>query len=170
MKLNLMDFCENPFFSSPVYPLKPRELSDEGMIEIPPLPSKRPEVEDLNFQEVSDVIRQQGEAADYKKDLLTIKAIDHRQRFFMPAAALVYKANSGNEIQVAFVLDGRITEDHERAFAQAGGPKKIGIEHSVSSTSRPQSDDISELGITSEMISSEKVEEIKNLFRLPTLN
>lgn len=161
LEIEFDGLLRKPFFSSPVYPLKPRELSDKGMIEIPPLPSKRPEVEDLNFQEVSDVIRQQGDAADYKKDLLTIKAIDHRQRFFMPAVALVYKANSGNEIQVAFVLDGRITEDHERAFAQAGGPKKIGIEHSVSSTSRPQSDDVSELGITSEMISSEEVEEVK---------
>ena len=160
LEIEFDGLLRKPFFRSPVYPLKPRELKDEGRREIPPFPTKRSEVENLDLQEVGNVIREQGDATDYKKDLLAIKAIDYRQRFFMPAVALVYKANSGSEIQVAFVLDGRITEDHERAFAQAGGPKKIGIEQSVNSVAQNQTDDIVEPEITSEIPPDKEVEKI----------
>ena len=161
LEIEFDGLLRKPFFRSPVlYHLKPRELKDEGMREIPPFPAKRPEVENLDLQEVGNVIRQQGDAADHKKELLAIKAIDYRQRLFMPAVALVYKANSGSEIQVAFVLDGRITEDHERAFAQAGGPKKIGIEQSVNSVAQNQTDDIVEPEITSEIPPDREVEKI----------
>lgn len=159
LEIEFDGLLRKPFFRSPVYPLKPRELKDEGRREIPPFPAKRPEIEDLDLQEVDNVIRQQGDATSQKKNLLTIKAIDYRQRFFMPAVALVYKANSGSEIQVAFVLDGRITEDHERAFAQAGGPKKIGIEHSVNIQN--QTDDIMESEFISETPPPEEVEKVK---------
>ncbi len=160
LEIEFDGLLRKPFFRPPVYPLKPLELKDSGMKEIPPFPTKRPEVENLDLQEVGNVIRQQGDAADHKKDLLAIKAIDYRQRFFMPAVALVFKANSGDEIQVAFVLDGRITEDHERAFAQAGGPKKIGIEQSVNSVAQNQTDGIVEPEITSEIPPHKEVEKI----------
>ncbi len=158
LEIEFDGLLRKPFFSSPVYPLQPRELRDAGLKEIPPFPAKRPEVENLDLQEVGNVIRQQGDAADH--NLLAIKAIDYRQRFFMPAVALVYKAISGTEIQVAFTLDGRITEDHERAFAQAGGPKKIGIEQSVNSVAQNQTDDIVEPEITSEIPPDKEVEKI----------
>ena len=160
LEIEFDGLLRKPFFHSPVYPLKPRELKDNGMKEIPPFPTKRPEVENLDLQEVDNVIRQQDNVADEKKVLLAIKAIDYRQRFFMPAVALVYKAISGDEIQVAFVLDGRITENHERAFAQAGGPKKIGIEQSVNSVAQNQTDDIMEPEITSEIPPDKEVEKI----------
>lgn len=159
LEIEFDGLLRKPFFRSPVYPLKPRELRDEGRLEIPPFPTKRPEIEDLDLQEVGSVIRQQGDATSNKKNLLTIKAIDYRQRFFMPAVTLVYKANSGSEIQVAFVLDGKITEDHERAFAQAGGPKKIGIEHSVNIQN--QTDDIVESEFISGTPPPEEVEKLK---------
>ncbi len=165
LEIEFDGLLRKPFFLSPVlYHLKPRELKDEGRKEIPPFPAKRPEVENLDLQEVGNVIRQQGDAADHKKELLAIKAIDYRQRLFMPAVALVYKANSGSEIQVAFVLDGRITEDHEIAFAQAGGPKKIGIEQSVNSVAQNQTDDIVEPKITSEIPPDREVEKINKSF------
>ena len=160
LEIEFDGLLRNPFFRSPVYPLKPRELKDEGIKEIPPFPAKRPEVENLDIQEVGNIIRQQSDAADHKQELLAIKAIDYRQRFFMPAVALVYKAISGDEIQVAFTLDGRITEDHERAFAQAGGPKKIGIEQSVNSVAQNQTDDIVEPEITSEIPPDKEVKKI----------
>ncbi len=160
LEIEFDGLLRKPFFRSPVYPLKPRELKDNGIKEIPPFPAKRPEVENLDLQEVGSVIREQSNVADEKKVLLAIKAIDYRQRFFMPAVALVYKAISGDEIQVAFVLDGRITEDHERAFAQAGGPKKIGIEQSVNSIAQNQTDDIVEPEITSEIPPDKEVEKI----------
>ena len=160
LEIEFDGLLRKPFFRSPVYPLKPQALKGNGMKEIPPFPTKRPEVENLDLKKVGSVIQEQGNVADEKKVLLAIKAIDYRQRFFMPAVALVYKANSGNEIRVAFVLDGRITKDHEIAFAQAGGPKKIGIEQSVNSVAQNQTDDIVEPEITSKIPPDKEVKKI----------
>lgn len=57
--------------------------------------------------------------------MLALKAIERRQRFFEPATALVYKAKDSDEIQVAFVVDGVPSSEHEAAFARSEGSRKI---------------------------------------------
>lgn len=113
--------------------LKPKNLRDEGIVEIEPSPKHPPELSDLKLKDVDKIIRDIEKAKDRKpkisqeQDLLALKAIERRQRFFQPATALVYKAKDSDEIQVAFIVDGIPSYAHEAAFARADGAKKLRI-------------------------------------------
>ncbi|HAJ61120.1 MAG TPA: hypothetical protein DCP31_19210, partial [Cyanobacteria bacterium UBA8543] len=76
--------------------LKPKDLRNQGIIEIEPFPKKPPELSDLKLKDVDAIIRQIEGASKAKfkqeRDLLALKVIDRRQRFFQPALALIYKA------------------------------------------------------------------------------
>lgn len=48
-------------------------------------------------------------------------SIEKRFRQFLPAVALVYRALQHDEVQVSFAIDGRISQEHELAFARGGG-------------------------------------------------
>ena len=80
---------------------------------------------------LASLLRQPGNPMEAVWELLGIKAIDRRELFFQPALALVYKATVGDDIQVAFAIDGRLSPEHEEAFARANGPKKLGILQSL---------------------------------------
>jgi hypothetical protein len=114
--------------------LRYRELSEEGLLEIPAIPQKRPQLQDLKVQEVERLIRANGDANDYKKDLLTIKAIDRFERRFLRGVALIYKAEQSREVQVGFAVDGKLSPEHERAFARSEGPKKLGLVDQLNET------------------------------------
>jgi hypothetical protein len=118
----------------PGWLLKPRDLKEAGVQEIPPFPQKRPETADLKVKDVGRILRQPGSPVELGRELLGIKAIERRELFFQPALALVYKAKVGDDVQVAFALDGRLSTEHEEAFARANGPKKLGILQSLAAS------------------------------------
>lgn len=114
--------------------LKPRELQ-KGMIEILPCQTNQIELSDLNLIEV-DRLLEKIESKSRRKvkreqDLLALKAIERRERFYQPALALIYKAKEGSEPQVAFVIDGILSEKHETAFARSNGVKRHRIFESL---------------------------------------
>jgi hypothetical protein len=114
--------------------LKPRELK-QGMIEISPYQTQKPELSDLSLIEV-DRILEKIESESRRKvkreqDLLALKAIDRRERLYQPALILIYKAKEGGDPQVAFVIDGILSEKHETAFAHSNGVKKHRIFESL---------------------------------------
>lgn len=111
--------------------LKQKSLRDQAIIEIEPSPKKPPELSDLKLKNV-DAIRREIEKARKAKikqdrDLLALKAIERRQRFFQPALALIYKAKDSDDVQVAFAIDGVLSSEHEAAFARSNGVKKLKI-------------------------------------------
>ncbi|MDJ1168069.1 phospholipase D-like domain-containing protein [Roseofilum sp. BLCC_M154] len=112
--------------------LKPKDLRDKGILEIEPSPKNPPELSDLSIKDIDKVIREvlgNGKGLksknDNELDILALKEIERRQRFFQPSTALVYKAKDSDEIQVAFIVDGLLSSDHEAAFARSNGAKKI---------------------------------------------
>jgi phosphatidylserine/phosphatidylglycerophosphate/cardiolipin synthase-like enzyme len=118
--------------------LKPKDLRDEGILEIEPSPKRPPELSDLKIKDIDEIICKILEnARDWKPknkqelDLLALKAIERRQRFFQAATSLVYKAKDGDEIQVAFIVDNVLSNEHEAAFARANGVKKLRIADSL---------------------------------------
>jgi hypothetical protein len=114
--------------------LKPRDLKEAGIKEIPPFPQKRPESGDLKVKEVGRILRQPGSPAELGRELLGIKAIERRELFFQPGLALVYRAKVADDVQVAFAIEGRLSTEHEEAFARANGPKKLGILQSLAAS------------------------------------
>ncbi|MEG4998122.1 phospholipase D-like domain-containing protein [Microcoleus sp. B4-D4] len=109
--------------------LKPKDLRNKDIIEIEPFPKKPPELSDLKLKDVDAIIRQiEGESKAKVKqyrDLLALKAIERRQRFFQPALILIYKAKDSDDVQVAFAIDAVLSNEHEAAFARAKGVKKL---------------------------------------------
>jgi FMN phosphatase YigB (HAD superfamily) len=116
--------------------LRPRDLRDRGFLEIPPSKSKPPEIGDLKLKDVDAAVRKVESAIKQKReqerDFLALRAIDRRESFFVPAQALVYKSKSGDEVQVAFIVDGRPDTDYEDAFARANSAKKLRILENLS--------------------------------------
>lgn len=111
--------------------LKPKDLRNQGIIEIEPFPKKPPELSDVKLKDVDAIIRKIEGASKAKfkqeRDLLALKAIERRQRFFQPALALIYKAKDSDDVQVAFAIDGVLSNEHEAAFARANGVKTLRI-------------------------------------------
>lgn len=108
--------------------LRQRDLRNSNIIEIPYYPARTPEVDDLNLKDIESIIQEAAKEGKYKKDeerdFIGLKGIERRENFFQPAFALVYKPSQGNDWQIAFTIDGRISEQHESAFSRSTGPKK----------------------------------------------
>jgi len=51
---------------------------------------------------------------------------------FREAVALVFAAEKGDEVQIAFAIDGKLSEAHERSFAENSGPRKMGFVKALS--------------------------------------
>ena len=115
--------------------LRYREMNDLGLLEIPTTQQRRPQVEDLRIQDIQKIVRSRAAVSDYKRDLLSINAIERCERMFLSAVALIYKSEVGSEVQVAFAVDGQLSLGHEKAFAQAGGPHKLRIEEQLTEPS-----------------------------------
>jgi hypothetical protein len=106
--------------------VKAAELKIFGAVEIRPYPSDPPNVGELSIPEIRRVIRRQS-GEDFRHNVLALKRVVRRNNVFREAVALVFAADKGDEVQVAFAIDGKLSESHERAFAQNGGPKKMGF-------------------------------------------
>jgi hypothetical protein len=121
------------------YLLKPKDLRIKEIIEIEAFPNKPPELSDIKIKDVDAIIRQIEGAnkAKFKeeRDLLALKALESRQRLFQPALALIYKAKDSDDVQVAFVIDDVISNEHEAAFARSNGVKKLRIVETLKESS-----------------------------------
>ena len=106
------------------------ELNSSGAIQIRPYPADTPAIEELGLLDVTKVIRRQA-GDDFKRTVLALKRVARRNNVFREAVALVYAAEQSDEIQVAFAIDDKLSEPHERAFAQNAGPRKMGFVKSV---------------------------------------
>jgi DNA-binding MarR family transcriptional regulator len=111
--------------------LRASELKARGAIEIRPYPAEPPGIGELQIPEVTRVIRRQG-SEDFRRTVLALKRIVRRHNVFREAVALVFAADRGDEVQVGFNIDGKISEAHERAFAENGGPRKMGFVRALS--------------------------------------
>ncbi|MCT7953178.1 hypothetical protein NG798_25595 [Ancylothrix sp. C2] len=111
--------------------LKPKDLRKKGIIEVEPSRKKAPEISDLKLKDVDAIIRKIDRSAKAKikqeRDLLVLKAIERRQRFFQSALMLIYKSKDSESIQVAFAIDGVVSNEHEENFARTNGVKKLRI-------------------------------------------
>ena len=98
------------------------------MIEIRAYPAEGPTVSELSKPDVSLVLQQQsGGKGAFGRDVLRLKRIVRRVRLFRPAVALVFKKRKSPEVLVEFFVDDARHEDLSHAFAERGGPKKMGF-------------------------------------------
>ncbi|WP_086769818.1 phospholipase D-like domain-containing protein [Streptomyces bobili] len=106
---------------------RPRDLRDLDILEIPAFPADPPTVSPEDTSGVASVLRRITETAQH--DLLTVMTLDgKREKFFVRALALIFESvDRSEEIYVQFAIDGRVSEEHDLAFAKAEGLRKLGI-------------------------------------------
>ncbi len=108
--------------------LTPANVEPRQVIEIRPYPADGPDVADLSLPDVVQILNQQaGGRAAFGRDLLRLKRIVRRMRLYRPAVALVFKKRRSSEIQIEFVVDEARDEALSHAFAERGGPRKMGF-------------------------------------------
>jgi hypothetical protein len=116
--------------------LAPANIDPQQMIEIRSYPAEGPDIDNLSIPDVLQVLEQQaGGRAAFSKDLLRLKRIVRRVRLYRPAIGLVYKKHRSSDIQIAFIVDDARHEGLEHAFAEHGGPKKMGFLRSIDESS-----------------------------------
>jgi len=106
------------------------ELNTAGAVQIRPYPAEPPSIEHLNIPDVTRVIRRQG-GEDFRRTVLALKRVVRRNNLFREAVALVFVGEKTDEVQVAFVISGKLSDAHERAFAEHSGPRKMGFVRSI---------------------------------------
>lgn len=106
------------------------DLRGYGAVEIRPYPVEPPLISELSIPDVVKVVRRHG-GDDFRRNVLALKRISRRANFFREAVALVYAADKGDQIQIAFVIGDKASDAHERLYASNGGPRKMGFVKSI---------------------------------------
>lgn len=105
---------------------KPREAKENGWFELPLCGAKRPEVEDVPLQDLDKVIAKSRTREEESRELLALRRVERREMHFLPCLLLFYKANHGDDVQVAIYKDEVFSVEHENAFRALGGPEQVG--------------------------------------------
>jgi len=153
-------FCVDGLTRKPqFYPLeglfKPRELKDLGVPEVRPFPARPPELHEIDIKDVIEIVRLDAGKDDTPRQLLQITSIERRDRVFLDAVALAYRAEEGVEIQVDFAIDGRLAREHGQAFARANGVEKSKLFRGLLDTVNPPS--------IAELIGEDISKQVKNV-------
>jgi hypothetical protein len=109
----------------------PADMKKLGLFEVRAFPARRPEAHELHVENVDRALKLAAGNDLNKKTVLRVREVFKAKRFFYEAVALVFRSLSDDQVQMAFAIDGRISEPHELAFAAAGGISKLGIEKAV---------------------------------------
>lgn len=132
-EIRTVDLDWDGLLRRPAAPLEgwtePRELRRAGLREVQPSPARGPDLPEMrvNRDRIEAMLRQLTQEKD-TFDLLDIGGIDRRHRIYRPAVALAFRSESGPDTQIAIAIDGRLSEEHEEAFARAGLAKRFGVE------------------------------------------
>lgn len=125
-----------PLRLSPEELLVPAHVDPQRMVEIRPYPGEGPDIAELSIPDVLQVLEQQaGGRAAFGRDLLRLKRVVRRVRLFRPGVALVFKKLRSSEILVEFVVNDVRHEGLSHAFAERGGPKKMGFIKAIDESS-----------------------------------
>lgn len=122
--------------------LKPNEAKERGLPQLKAIPARGPTADEVSAADVSEVIRLAVGASRGEREVLRVLTIEKRFRQFLPAVALVYRALQHDELQISFAIDGRISQEHELAFARGGGLERQPIFEGLHEKVRPPLDGI----------------------------
>jgi predicted transcriptional regulator len=118
---------------------RPRDLRGNDILEIPAFPVDPPSVGPNDTISIGSVLRGITDTAQH--ELLTVIGLDgKREKFFVRAVALIFQSvDRHDEMHVSFAIDGRVSEEHDLAFAKAEGVRKVGIFAQIAEGASPDS-------------------------------
>lgn len=122
--------------------LKPRDVKDAGLYEVPLCGAKRPEVVDIPLADIDKVLQMLPRRDEGTRELLAARRIERREMHFLPCVMLFYRSLSSDEVQVAFYLEEGFSLEHENAFRELGGPEQAGANHALIAAELPEVEDL----------------------------
>ena len=108
---------------------RPKEVRTEGRFEIPLCGVRRPEIEDIPLEDIDRALDRLPRSRDESSELLALRRIERREMQFVPCTILYFRANTGKEVQVAFLFEQGLSQPFENAFRDLGGPDEVGAAH-----------------------------------------
>lgn len=107
----------------------PRRFKDSGTRLIPPRRRRSPDVDEIDMvalnRELSELPSTRRSETDV--DVVQLLSLGARTKY-LQALMLVFVADDQSAIRVSFIVDEHHSPDHDRAFEEVEGLKKLGIE------------------------------------------
>lgn len=119
--------------------IDPQRARRQGIREVPPTPSRPPDVAELRScrGELVRILRALRDGRDQESELLAIRGFDRRDRHYRPALAMLFVPDrGGSSPQLAIAIDGEQSIDHEAAFSSGGQLERLGLERALRSRRR----------------------------------
>lgn len=103
--------------------LKYKDLKEEGLIEIEVYPPRRPQVEEISAADLERILKTIPMNSEQRRDVLAVRSLDSRsiKKAYLRAICLFFKSLEDDEKQLAFIIDGKQSQEHELAFAANEG-------------------------------------------------
>lgn len=102
------------------------EAVERGMIVVPPRKTSRISIDEVQAGEVNRILRG-TEGKTLRKEVLSVRRIRPFTHRFFPVKLLVFGDFDSGEVELAAVVDGDASVDHDRALTEIGGPDALGI-------------------------------------------
>lgn len=112
----------------------------------------------MPLADIDKVLQKLPRREENTRELLAARRIERREMHFLPCVLLFYRAQSSDEVQVAFYLDDGFSLEHENAFRELGGPELAGANHALAVPEMPVLEDLIQ-GVNGE----QKVKELLSL-------
>lgn len=126
-------------------PLKHREAEHDGLRVIEAGARKHPQLSEISPHAIEKILRATPGLADQRRDVLAIRSLDNIKPLYIQAIALFFVGNDGSDVQIAFVIDGKISQEHELAFARSEEFKKIAHELTARGEAEVRPDPVSQI-------------------------
>ena len=104
------------------------DLKHQGVRMLKPSPQRPPTPDEIDTTQLSSALK---ESLRYYVGLVEIVEVVSRHTRFVKSLMLIYKERHGEEVDVRFVIDSRISEAHSNGFTKQGGVLRHGIKGGV---------------------------------------
>jgi len=104
------------------------QIRKMGCKQIRPLLKRPLDASDLSIPDLQKAIQAILSQRDAQRFVLAVNELYRKRLHFLPAIAVVYRSLDGVEIQVAFIVDGQPSPEHDEAFARLDGVHLLGID------------------------------------------
>lgn len=105
--------------------MAPKDFEESGRLAIPPQRKRRVTTSDLRIEDIDREVRSLRSRGT-KPTVLAVEWIVRAAQFFLPAQLAVFESISGGDAQLAVLIDGRVSDEHESALERLGGLDAIG--------------------------------------------
>jgi hypothetical protein len=105
-----------------------RQLEAQGLGAILPTPRDAPKVSEITVSDVNRLFAFYTDKDRSGQQVVKVEGyVKRTQLMFRRSIAMAFKSDTGRAMQIAFAIDGRMSEEHELAFSRSGADQRSAI-------------------------------------------